>query len=372
MNRESKLNLKLPSAFSGKDRRKWKLFLAECAIHFQAKPKTYSDDVAKITFAASLLEDAALKHYTIMLQQQSDSKFFKEWPVFIANMGDMFGVPNQQHESQRILSHLKMSEDERFAAFITWFQENAFDCGYNEAALKSALRNSICERLLSRLQYQPELQTYGGFISLLLQIDSRYWDIYYDLGHRRRIPTQRFATNNRYPPRKYNFSANQNNWQVANRRPPNKEGAQALGTSHELYDEDDIPSYEDGFLADYEDDFDEGTSEVEESKTTDGNLSPMEVQLRLRRYDLKFGRDNYQQVPKAIREERMCKGLCLNCGKPGHFAASCNQKRNEQGRSSQDETTDWERAIHESPPTDETDKPKTQWGPYFPENHLNE
>jgi hypothetical protein len=65
------------------------------------------------------LEDAALKHYTIMLQQQANSKFFKEWPVFIANMGDMFGVPNQQHESQRILSHLKMSEDKRFAAFIT-------------------------------------------------------------------------------------------------------------------------------------------------------------------------------------------------------------------------------------------------------------
>jgi hypothetical protein len=81
-------------------------------------------------------------------------------------------------------------------------------------------------------------------------------------------------------------------------------------------------------------------NQAEEPKTTDGTLSPMEVQLRLGRYDLKFGRDNYQQVPKAIHEERMHKGLCLNCGKPGHFAASCNQKRNEQGRSSQDETTD--------------------------------
>jgi hypothetical protein len=49
-----------------------------------------------------------------------------------------------------------MSEDERFASFITRFQENAFDCGYNEAALKSALHNSIAERLISRLQYQPE------------------------------------------------------------------------------------------------------------------------------------------------------------------------------------------------------------------------
>jgi hypothetical protein len=45
-----------------------------------------------------------------------------------------------------------------------------------------------------------------------------------------------------------------------NRRPPNKEGAQALGTSHELYDEDNMPSYEDRFLADYEDEFDEESS----------------------------------------------------------------------------------------------------------------
>jgi hypothetical protein len=167
--------------------------------------------VAKITFAASLSEDAALKHYTIILQQQSDSKFFKEWPVFITNMGDIFGVPNQQHKSQRILLHLKMSEDERFAAFITRFQENTFDCRYNEATLKSALWNAICERLLSRLQYQPEPQTYGGFILLLLQIDYRYWDIYYNLSHKKRIPALRFGNTNRFPPHKYNFSANRNN-----------------------------------------------------------------------------------------------------------------------------------------------------------------
>jgi hypothetical protein len=78
-----------------------------------------------------------------------------------------------------------------------------------------------------------------------------------------------------------------------NKRPPNKEGARALDTIHKLYNADDMPSYENGFLADYEDDFDEETSEVEESKTTDGNLLPMEVQLHLHCYDLKFGRDNY-------------------------------------------------------------------------------
>jgi hypothetical protein len=91
------------SPFSGNDHRKWKVFLAECGIHFQAKLKMYTDPVARITFAASLLEDAALKHYTIMIQQQLNSDFFQDWTEFIKNMGDLFGTPNAEHDAQRII-----------------------------------------------------------------------------------------------------------------------------------------------------------------------------------------------------------------------------------------------------------------------------
>jgi hypothetical protein len=186
----------MPSPFSGNDCHKWKVFLAECRIHFQAKPKMYADPVARITFAASLLEDAALKHYTIMIQQQLNSDFFQDWTEFIKNMGDLFGTPNAEHDAQRIIQNICMCDDDRFSYFIICFQEHTFDCSFNEIALKSALHNALAERLLSRLQYQLELTSYAGFVALLLQIDQRYWEIQYDINNRCRASQPKYPTTN--------------------------------------------------------------------------------------------------------------------------------------------------------------------------------
>ena len=115
--------------------------------------------------------------------------------------------------------------EERFSSFITKFQEYTFDCGYNEAALKSALCNSLADGLLSCFQYQPEPQTYGGFLALLLQIDSRYWDVRYEMINRPRAPAQCYSGFNQYQPQKNNFGRfrGNNRHQFGNRRPPNKE-----------------------------------------------------------------------------------------------------------------------------------------------------
>jgi hypothetical protein len=143
----------------------------------------YTDPVARITFATSLLEDVALKHYTIMIQQQLNSDFFQDWMEFIKNMGDLFGTPNAEHDAQHIIQNMHMHNDDRFSYFIIHFQEHAFDCGFNEITLKFAPHNVLAERLLSQLQYQPEPTSYAGFVTSLLQIDQRYWEIQYDINN---------------------------------------------------------------------------------------------------------------------------------------------------------------------------------------------
>jgi hypothetical protein len=42
-----------------------------------------------------------------------------------------------------------MREDEQFPNYLTRFQEEAFDCGFNETALKAALRYTLADRLLT-------------------------------------------------------------------------------------------------------------------------------------------------------------------------------------------------------------------------------
>jgi hypothetical protein len=57
-----------------------------------------------------------------------------------------------------------------------YHQEDAFDCGFNETALKAALRYAVADRLLTRLQYSQELKGYADFVQHLLHIDARYWE----------------------------------------------------------------------------------------------------------------------------------------------------------------------------------------------------
>ena len=249
LNKESKLNLKLPSSFNGLDRRKWKSFLAECLVHFQAKPITYKEDSSKIAFAAALLEGPALTHYTTTLQQNSQDVFFHSWNTFVARMGSMFGLVNQRAQAQRKVHHMRMREDERFSNFLTKFQEEAFDCGFNETALKAALRYTIADRLLTRLQYVQEPPGYADFINCLLQIDARYWEVRDSLDDRDRYRSG--SNSSRYYSTRTGFSGgsdsntggnNNNSFRqgyrnknIPKKKEVKKEQAKGAGT---LYDDD--------------------------------------------------------------------------------------------------------------------------------------
>ena len=348
LNRESKLNLKLPSSFNGMDRRKWKSFLAECLVHFQAKPITYKEDSSKIAFAAALLEGPALTHYTTTLQQNSSDPFFYDWSIFVERMGAMFGLVNQRAQAQRKIHHMRMREDERFPNFLTKFQEEAFDCGFNETALKAALRYTLADRILTRLQYSPEPKEYTEFVNLLLSIDARYWEIRDSLEDRDRSRGTSRYYSGYYGANNSGNNANTNYYRsnfkkksMNNRKFQKKEKAKGINTSDDELDEE------------FEDDIDDDDQDpyMEIDFYHDENPQPIDDSDELRTQFRRLYTGANDDIKEAIRrlspqekEERMRKGLCLYCGKPGHRIANCTMiQQKEKGRAirSQEEHEIW-------------------------------
>ena len=129
----------------------------------------------------------------------------------------MFGLVNQRVQAQRRVHHMRMREDERFSNFLTKFQDDAFDCGFNETALKAALRYAIADRLINRLQYSQEPTSYADFVQHLLRIDARYWEVRDSLDDRERLRSGRMSSRYYSAASNYYGSSNSNTGGTYNR-----------------------------------------------------------------------------------------------------------------------------------------------------------
>ncbi|KAJ3767478.1 hypothetical protein FB446DRAFT_793155 [Lentinula raphanica] len=70
LNRESKLDINKPSPFTGEDRNEWREFKENCENFFAAKPRIYSNDISKISFAAFYMKGPAKRYYQNLMRRQ--------------------------------------------------------------------------------------------------------------------------------------------------------------------------------------------------------------------------------------------------------------------------------------------------------------
>ncbi|KAJ3754667.1 hypothetical protein EV360DRAFT_73512 [Lentinula raphanica] len=70
LNRESKLDINKPSPFTGEDQNEWREFKENCENFFAAKPRIYSNDISKITFATSYMKGPAKRYYQNLMRRQ--------------------------------------------------------------------------------------------------------------------------------------------------------------------------------------------------------------------------------------------------------------------------------------------------------------
>ncbi|THU76690.1 hypothetical protein K435DRAFT_878851 [Dendrothele bispora CBS 962.96] len=136
--RESKLEIRKPTAFDGSNRELWRSFLSDCYRMFSAKPTIYSTEQSRVTYASSWFTGAAARYYQNQVEQEMENGLWipalHEWGSFLTEFGRLFGLHDEVLHAQSSLDKAVQKFGESFADFIVRFEDAALKTMYNDPA----------------------------------------------------------------------------------------------------------------------------------------------------------------------------------------------------------------------------------------------
>ncbi|KAG6812513.1 hypothetical protein H0H93_013814 [Arthromyces matolae] len=274
-----------------------------------------------------------VRYYTSILTHNPDSTILTNWDEFVREYSTKFGIPNVQAEAERNLMNLRMGYNERFTSFIIRFEEQAFETGWNMAALRWVLEGCLPKRIKDMLIFTPEQKGYPEFRALVEHIDHRWWTTRASYPDQTQPTFWRPSGYSNYPS---NNPAGQNNAQgvrrvdntqnpsSASRAPINPRNARL--NAAEAEDHEGEPGFGNLFEETNVKDASKGNSISPE------NRSEALEEVMQAGMPVPHGNPPPQpRIPDDVKAARRKEGSCLLCGEFGHFIQKC-PKRNNQGR----------------------------------------
>ncbi|KAG6893590.1 hypothetical protein C0992_009412 [Termitomyces sp. T32_za158] len=311
--REGRLDIQKPEMFSGYNPWKWRTFLVQCLNTFQGKAHTYASDWARVVFASSYLQGIALDHYTALLHYNPCHPLFSDWQAVVQEFSEKFGIYNTVAEAENNLVNLKMAPDECFTTFLVQFEKEAYKTSWNYHALRYQLSKALPERIHNVLRIAPKQTIFEGLKHLVTQIDQHHWEDQAILPTARRPgeapaapctsrwPRPLFPHNPPgKPPARLGNNSHTPGAPSGDRNPcpvacPNAQlQAAEIREQPKEYLDDDVKNLNDS------------ANNPDEDEHLNAN------------YAHNTGRP-WIAVLEETKEYRRNKGLCLLCGKPGHF-----------------------------------------------------
>ncbi|KAG6893365.1 hypothetical protein C0992_010302, partial [Termitomyces sp. T32_za158] len=263
----------------------------------------------------------ALDHYTALLRYNLRHPLFSDWQAFVQEFLEKFGVYDTVTEAENNLVNLKMSPDKHFTAFLVQFEKEAYKTSWNYHALRYQLSKALPERIHNVLRIAPKQTSFEGLKHLITQIDQRHWEDQATLATARRSgeasaapgtsrwPRPLFPHNSTgKPPARPGInphtpgapSGDQNPHPVA--RPNAQLQAAEIGKQPEEYLDDNDTDHPD-----------DSANDLDEDEHLNAN------------HACNIGRA-WIAVLEETKDYRRNKGLCLLCGKPGHFVQECPER----------------------------------------------
>ena len=163
-----------PTPFTGKVAEA-REFLLKCELVFQVQPRSYSSDLAKITFVVTYLKEAAFHWIQPALELKngdSPPPWFLDWTLFREKFLHDFGDADLIETSRRSLAKLKQTGS--CNAYAIDFRRLSAPLDMSEQSLRYAfyegLKDDVKDRILSPLS--TEFADFEALITTAIRWDS--------------------------------------------------------------------------------------------------------------------------------------------------------------------------------------------------------
>ena len=268
----SKAKVREPDPFDGTEPRKLRPFLVQCKLNFQARPRDFRSDRAKVTFAQSYLKGTALEWFEPDLLATDDEEppaWLDDYDQFLFELTQNFGPYDPAGDAEAQLEQLHLRDGQRITKYIVEFNRLAtLVRGWGDGALRRQFYNGLPARIKDEVCRQGKPVTLIELKTLAQTIDARYWE--------RKGETSRETTH----------------------KAPSTTAPKASAPSDNTKRSHNPPS----------------TSSNRPSKPSGSSTSTPDLSNKL-------GKDG--KLTAEERKRRMDNRLCLFCGGPGHSARDC-------------------------------------------------
>jgi hypothetical protein len=178
---DSSNKVRKPDPFDGSSPRKLRAFLVQCALNFQSRPKTFSNDRAKVTFAQSYLSGMALEWFEPDLLDSATPDdpplWMDNYLEFVAELQENFGPHDPTGDAERQIEELDMKENQRINKYVVEFNRLATQLsGWGDSALRRQYYNGLPSRIKDEVCRVGKPSSLPELKLLSQTIDARYWE----------------------------------------------------------------------------------------------------------------------------------------------------------------------------------------------------
>jgi len=165
-----------PDKFTGRDPSKLRPFIVSCVMAFDSRPRKFTTDRQRVSFAASYLSDIAMLWWQPTLVAFPEPSIRGDWGEFVDQLNVYFGQPDLAQASERALRALKMYDHQHVNKYMIEFSEHVTHMGWNDAALYGEFYRGLAERIKDQLLSLDRPQTFQQLKVDALRCDTRYWE----------------------------------------------------------------------------------------------------------------------------------------------------------------------------------------------------